>query len=151
MCVICTYPWINPYMKELHLTINSWCPFWGPDGFKLRGKELENTLTWGFDRNTPCCWAKDKPEEGGPHVSFMALQRSGAKELPLEVKPVQRFIHNLAYLTQLREADTPPQQLYRARHAAALFVIGDASRNAKGAVVVSQYGLDYESGVWSQH
>jgi hypothetical protein len=29
-----------------------------------------------------------------------------------------------------------------------LFVIGDASGKAKGAVVVSQHGLDYESGVW---
>jgi hypothetical protein len=31
-----------------------------------------------------------------------------------------------------------------------LFVIGDASGKAKGTVVVTQYGLDYESGVWSQ-
>jgi len=29
-------------------------------------------------------------------------------------------------------------------------MIGDASGKAKGAVVVTQYGLDYESGVWSQ-
>ncbi len=41
----------------------------------------------------------------------------------------------------------PPKQLYRAKHASALFVIGDASEKAKGAVVVSQYGLDYKSGV----
>jgi hypothetical protein len=32
----------------------------------------------------------------------------------------------------------------------ALFVIKDASRKAKGVVMVSQYGLDYESGVWLQ-
>ncbi len=67
----------------------------------------------------------------------------------MEVRPVSRFIDNLAYLAQLTEADAPPRQLYRARHAAALFVIGDASGKAKGAVVVSQYGLDYKSGVWS--
>jgi hypothetical protein len=36
------------------------------------------------------------------------------------------------------------------RLAMALFVIGDASGKAKGMVVVSQYGLDYESGVWLQ-
>jgi len=29
-------------------------------------------------------------------------------------------------------------------------VIGDASGKAKGVVVVTQYGLNYESGVWSQ-
>ncbi len=31
-----------------------------------------------------------------------------------------------------------------------LFVIGDASGKAKGAMVITQYGLDYESRVWSQ-
>jgi len=31
-----------------------------------------------------------------------------------------------------------------------LLVIGNASGKAKGAVVVTQYGLDYESRVWSQ-
>jgi hypothetical protein len=43
-----------------------------------------------------------------------------------------------------------PRQLYRARHLAALFVIGNASGKAKGAMVVTQYGLDYKSRVWSQ-
>ena len=61
-----------------------------------------------------------------------------------------RFLHDLDYLAQLTEADSPPRQLYRARNTAALFVIGDASGKAKGAVVVTQFGLDYESGVWSQ-
>jgi hypothetical protein len=151
MYVVCTYPWINPYMKGLHLTIDSWRPFQGPDGFKLRGKELENALAWGVDRDMPCCRSKDKLEEGGPHVSLMALRDSGNEELPVEVKLVPRFIEDLSYLTQLTKADTPPRQLYQARHTAALFVIDDASGKAKGAVVVLQYGLDYESGVWSQH
>ena len=68
----------------------------------------------------------------------------------MDVRPVARFLHDLEYLTQLMEACAPPRQLYRARHMAALFVIGNASGKAKDAVVVSQYGLDYESGVWSQ-
>jgi hypothetical protein len=62
----------------------------------------------------------------------------------VNVRPVARFLHDLDYLAQLTEASTPPRQLYRARHTAALFVIGDASGKAKGAVVVTQ------SGVWSQ-
>ncbi len=124
--VVCTYPWINPYMKGLHLTIDSWHPFRGLDGFKLRGKELENALAWGSDRDMPCRRAEDELEEGGPHVLLMALCGSGDKEPPVEVRPVPRFIDDLAYLAQLTEADTPPRQLYRARHAAGLFVIGDA-------------------------
>ena len=72
-------------------------------------------------------------------------------ELPVEVKPAHRHMADLDYLVQLTAADVTPRQLYRAKHTAALFVIGDASGKAKGAVVVSQYGLDYESGVWTQH
>ena len=83
-------------------------------------------------------------------MSLMARRGCCDDEPPVEVKPVARFIDDLAYLTQLTQADMPPRQLYRAKHAAALFVIGDASGKAKGAVVVSQYGLDYESGVWTQ-
>ena len=52
--VVKTYPWINPYMKGLHLTIDSWRPFRGPDGFKLQGKELENALALGLERDMPC-------------------------------------------------------------------------------------------------
>jgi hypothetical protein len=99
----------------------------------------------------PCQHAKDELEEGGPQVLLMALCGSGNEEPPVEVRPVPRFINNLAYLAQLTEADTPPRQLYQARHAAALFVIGNASGKAKGAVAVLQYGLDYDLGVWSQH
>jgi hypothetical protein len=100
----------------------------------------------------PCRRAEDETEgEGGPAASLMARRGCSDDEPPVEVKPVARFIDDLAYLTQLTQADTPPKQLYRAKHASALFVIGDASGKAKGAVVVSQYGLDYESGVWTQH
>ncbi len=80
----------------------------------------------------------------------MAQWGSCDEEPPLEVKPVPRFIQDLAYLTQLTKADTPPWQLYWARHSAAIFVIGNTSGKTKGAVVVTQYGLDYKSGVWSQ-
>ena len=68
----------------------------------------------------------------------------------MDVRLVAEFLHDLEYLAQLTEADSPPRQLYRARNTAALFGICDASGKAKGAVVVTQYSLDYESGVWSQ-
>ena len=68
----------------------------------------------------------------------------------MEVTPVPRFLDDLDYLQCLTEPEAPPRQLYQAKHACALFVIGDASGKARGAVVVTQYGLDYKSAVWSQ-
>jgi hypothetical protein len=108
MYVVRTYPWMN----RLHLTIDSWRPFQGLDGFKLSGKELENALACGLERDMPCLRAKDELEEGGPQVSLMALCGSNNKEPPVEVRPVPSFINDLAYLAQLTKADTPPRQLY---------------------------------------
>jgi hypothetical protein len=142
MYVVRTYPWMNPYTKGLHLTIDSWRPLRGPDGFRLRGKELERALAWGADGDMPCRRAMEDPGEAH------AFARE--EEPPLEVMPVPRFSDDLAYLNQLTEAKAPPRQLCRARYSSALFVIGDASGKAKGAAVVTQYGLDYESGVKSQ-
>ncbi len=82
-------------------------------------------------------------------MSLMSWTEDRTEEAPVDVRPVARFLQDLECLTQLTEACAPPRQLYRARHTAALFVIGDARGKAKGAVVVSQYGLDYELGVWS--
>jgi hypothetical protein len=150
MYVVRTYPWINPYMKGMHLTIDSWRPLRGLDGYKLQGKELENALALGLDGDMPCRRAEDNLKDEQPHVSLMSRTENWTEEPPVDVRPVARFLQDLVYLAQLTEADSPPRQLYRARHTAALFVIGDASGKAKGAVVVTQYGLDYESGVWSQ-
>jgi hypothetical protein len=150
MYMVRAYLWINPYMKGLHLTIDSWQPFRGADRFKLRGKELENALAWGFKDNLPCRRADDDPDdlkEGGPHTTHIPSQE---REPLVDMRPASRFLQDLAYLCLLMKPEAPPQQLYRAKRAVALFVIGDASRKAKGAVVVFEYGLDYESGVWLQ-
>ena len=142
MYVVRTYPWINPYMKGLHLTIDSWRPFLGLDGYNLRGKELENALALGLDRDMPCRRAEDDPKDEHPHLPLMTRSENWTEEAPVDVQPVARFLQDLGYLAQLTEAHKPPRQLYRAKCTAALFVIGDASGKAKGAVVVSQYGLD---------
>ena len=79
MYVVRTYPWINPYMKGLHLTIDRWRPFHGPDGFKLQGKELENALALGLDRDMPCCRAKDDSEGTVPMCPSCHGLRTGQR------------------------------------------------------------------------
>jgi hypothetical protein len=97
----------------------------------------------------PCQREEDNPgivpEAGNAHG------RKGRADEPLvHVTPAPRFLQDLKYLSWLMDADMPPRQLYRAKHSTALFVIGDASGRAKGAVVVYQHGLDYKSGRWSE-
>ena len=63
----------------------------------------------------------------------------------MDVQSVARLLQDLEYLAQLTEADTHPKTTLQARHTATLFAIGNARGKAKGAVVVTQYGLDYKS------
>ncbi len=48
--VVRTYPWLNPYIKGLHLTIDSWRPGREKSGYKMKGKELERALAAWADR-----------------------------------------------------------------------------------------------------
>ena len=98
----------------------------------------------------PCCRDKDGTKEELPPESLMSRTENWMEEAPMDVRPVARFLQDIEYLAQLTEAHKTPRQLYRARRTAALFVIGNASGKAREAVVVSQYGLDYEPGVCSQ-
>ena len=35
-----TYRDMNPYLKRMHLTLDSWRPYRDKDGWRLRGEEL---------------------------------------------------------------------------------------------------------------
>jgi hypothetical protein len=106
-----------------------------------------SALTWDIDRAMPCRREEDNPENV-PEAGNAHGCEGRPDEPPVHVSPVPRFLQDLKYLSQLMDADTPPRQLYRAKHSTALFVMGDASGRAKGAVVVYQHGLDNESGTW---
>ncbi len=74
------------------------------------------------------------------HLGVTTGSEAGAKIFPQPFQPDPS--NGTKYL---------PWQLYQARHTATLLVIGNTIGKAKGTVLVSHYGLDYELGVWSQH
>ena len=68
--VVRTYPWLNPYIKGLHLTIDSGRPGREESGFKMRGKELEHALaTWAEGRGLPCRQEDNDTDEVSPPPS----------------------------------------------------------------------------------
>ena len=149
--VVRTYPWLNPYIKGLHLTVDSWRPGRGASGFKMRGKELERAMAiWSASRGLPCRREEDGPDEVGPtpHQAQDKGQAHSPEEAPGDVRPVPRFARDVACLIELTKTPGPPRQLYRAKHVMAFFVIGDASGSGKGVAVLEQYGMDYEAGTW---
>ena len=147
--VVRTYPWLNPYIKGLHLTIDSWRPGREKSGYKMKGKELERALAaWAESRALPCRRGADEEEETGPTGRLPGHQGLDVEEAPGNVAPAPRFRKDVDFLLELTEPLEPPKQLYRAKHALAFFVIGDASGSGKGVAVVEQYGVEYESGSW---
>ena len=152
--VVRTYPWLNPYIKGLHLTIESWRPGREESGFKMRGKELERALAvWAESRGLPCRREdeeedNDTDEVAPPPREARESQGRPEDEAPGDVRPVPRFRRDVACLLELTESPEPPMQLYRAKHVMAFFVIGDASGSGKGVAVVEQYGVEYEAGPW---
>ena len=145
MYVVSTYTWLNPYMKGMHLTVDSWRPGRAEDGFKMTPNEtqkLESSL-WG--RIGLPCRREDKG--GVDHVVDMPEHDGDCA--PATVLPVGHYIRDLECLTTLTSTLEPPQQLYQATQQAAFYVLGDASGKGKGNTVVEQYGIDYESGAWN--
>ena len=55
MYVVRTYPQLNPYMKGMHLTVDSWQPSRADDGFKRTDKEIQalECNRWGSG-GLPC-------------------------------------------------------------------------------------------------
>ena len=88
MYVVSTYTWLNPYMKGMHLTVDSWQPGQAEDGFKMTPKEIQNleSSLWGRI-GLPC---RREDEGGADHMVDMP-ERDGDC-VPATVLPVGRFI-----------------------------------------------------------
>jgi hypothetical protein len=55
MNIVRTYTWMNPYLKGMHLTIDSWRQGRGEDGFKWTAKEWRQAGMWSADVGVlPC-------------------------------------------------------------------------------------------------
>ena len=65
MYVVRTYPWLNPYMKGMHLTIDSWQAGRAEDGFKMTAKELQAFESSKWANAGLLCQRSDEKEDGG--------------------------------------------------------------------------------------
>ena len=146
MYVVRTYPWLNPYMKGMHLTIDSWQAGRAEDGFKMTAKELQVFESSKWANVGLLCRRADEEEDGGTPTT----QAPEEECAPVMVEPVPHYLRDLECLVKLTDTSEPPHQLYRAQQQSAFFVVGDASSKGKGnAAGIEQYGVDYESGAWN--
>jgi hypothetical protein len=104
------YPALTPYLKGIHLTLDSWRPGRDEDGWRIPG------------------WT---PEESDDEIELPTS--SGAPEF---VIPVPHLSDDLTSLAQLLQSPTPPRQAIRPKHVTScVYGFADASSTGFGSTL----------------
>jgi hypothetical protein len=108
-----TYPTMVPYLKGIHLTLDSWRVNRGLDGWPVDedGWRVSNTIN-------------DKLED--------ADARKGGEEPPPYVRKAKRLTDDLKMLRYLTKDAEAPRKAVRATETAAAYLFGDASGGGYG-------------------
>jgi len=123
-----TYPAINPYLKGIHLTLDSWRPWRKDDGWRMTLAEIHTAL-------------QDDPD--------FASMGTGEKA-PNVVIGVSRLHDDLQALLALFSPTTPPRRPMRlSTSAVALYQFGDASGAGFGSSLFLNGSLYYRHGQWT--
>ena len=127
-----TYPAMVPFLKGIHLTLDSWRPGRDSDGWRLTMSEM---LARGADKE-------------GVEEDFAVLHAKGAPEF---VTPSTRLEDDIATLRRLTSAESPPKRFIRSRLiATACYGFGDASGSGFGSTIEVAEGLRYRHGLWGR-
>ena len=124
-----TYPAMVPYLKGIHLTIDSWRPGRDSDGWRLTAAELRHHLEQGND--------------------LQVLDQS--KEPPVYVSPSYRLSDDIATLEKMTSCSSPHRRFVRSNLVlSACYGFGDASGSGFGSTVEGPGGLWYRHGLWGK-
>ena len=110
-----TYHMMKPYLKGLHLTVDSWRPLRGPDGWKLRNADIDLLR---------------RANEGED------VKPSLPAEAPAWLEPVPRLTGDLDALLELCSDERPPRRRVRVQDVDSVFYVGgDASKVGYGSAM----------------
>jgi hypothetical protein len=126
-----TYPAINPYLKGIHLLLDSWRPWRQDDGWKMTLAEINTAMALKADSHD--------------------VEPVGCGEkAPRSVSWVPRFPDDVEALTALFASPTPPQRSMRlSASATAIYQFGDASGSGFGSSLIIDGEVFYRHGQWS--
>ena len=120
-----TYKFLVPFMKGLHLTIDSWRPMRDPDGWKLSRDEWESYLQ---------CKGLNSPDDS-PH--------------PESVQAASRLYNDLrAFKNFFSHSEPPEVQMRVSKMLAVVYGFGDASGSGFGSSFKLKKGISYRIGVY---
>ena len=151
-----TYPCMVPYLKGIHLTLDSWREGRGPDGWR-------KNQTPSTDDRPPTAWYQD-PDESFDDQSMDRWEWDSAEGLrvylleavgprstpPAYVKAVPRLRDDVRALLHLTKSPAPQRRTIRSKTClVARYGFGDASGVGFGAAVVNATDTTYRIGEWN--
>ncbi len=123
-----TYPNITPYLKGIHLTLDSWRPWRAEDSWKLSISEIKVAV-----------------ENKG--VTWTDVSTGG--KAPQRVKAAPRLYDDVKALLTLFAAPTPPRRPVRPnKFAEATYMFGDASGTGFGSSLLVHKTIHFTYGQW---
>eukprot|EP00980_Cylindrotheca_fusiformis_P021935 scaffold8770_cov167-Cylindrotheca_fusiformis.AAC.2 len=127
-----TYKAMTPYLKGIHLTLDSWRANRRSDGWKMSPKE----------------WAGFLAGVENPDLREQLADLGNADHPPF-VHPVDRLEGDLDALRSFFQQESPSRVCVRpSRFIQVVLGFGDASGNGFGGTFLSTAGLSYQIGVW---
>eukprot|EP00980_Cylindrotheca_fusiformis_P008541 scaffold1809_cov107-Cylindrotheca_fusiformis.AAC.5 len=127
-----TFKAMNPYLKGIHLTLDSWRANRKSDGWKMKPKEWAEFL--------------QHIEDDDLREQLADLGNAGH---PSSVSPVPRLRGDLETLRSFLSPPEPIKVCVRpSRFVQVVLAFGDASGNGFGGTFLSTKGLSYQTGVW---
>jgi hypothetical protein len=128
-----TYPSFIPYLKGIHLTLDSWRPWRREDGWKLSMGEIRAMM-------------EEKLGEPG----LAEAQTSG--KAPKTVKWVKRLMDDSQALMDLMSSKIPPKRpILPPKGSGVVYGFGDASGSGFGSSLYKEEKISYTHGQWTEH
>ena len=156
-----TYTSLTPFLKGLHLTLDSWREGRDEEGWKMRGKIVEtdslifNNEQCMEDENDCDIWEGDATEPLDP-LSLKEARKlcelaTSLDSPPEEISQVPRLRADVAALRIFLSAEKAPWRFIRGRRVGVVqYGFADAAKAGFGATIQdSEQGLWYRLGVWS--
>ena len=126
-----TYPALVPYLKGIHLTLDSWRPWRKNDGWKMTTKEMRAYQI----------------EHGWEEAHSGVIGKP-----PKQVKPAARLSSDIKALHHLTRSDHPPKRKTRpSSSVVALYGFADASGKGFGSTLYIKGHLHFRHGQWADH
>ena len=128
-----TYPIMTPYLKGIHLTLDSWRPWRRDDGWKMTMAEI-----------------REARDETPGDDDVVGLGEVGTSKAPSHVKWVPRLPHDVKALALFLSPSEPTQWIIRPKpNSVAVYSFGDASGSGFGSSLWREGTLTHYSGQWT--